>query len=383
LFKRLLSLGNRSFFLLGPRGTGKTFWLRETFRDRPHLYINLLKSSEFISLQQDPQRFQALARAQPRKSWVIVDEVQKLPSLLDDVHDLLEDPEVDLTFCLTGSSARKLKSSGANLLAGRASNQSFFPLTSLEIGTGFVLMDALRFGGLPLVVNARDTAEKVEVLSSYVETYLREEIQQEALVRQLGVFSRFLRVSSLLNAEILSLSNIARDVGVSRSTAQGYFQVLVDTLLGFTLPAWQPQVRVKELSHPKFYWFDTGVALTLQGRVGVPLQDADAGKLFETFVINQLRAVNAYTKSRGEFYYWRTRSGVEVDCVIEFPGQTIGLEIKFSNRWRPSFAEGLQALLKEKRIDKAYVAYIGSAQERRGDILLLPWQDLFGEIFNV
>lgn len=383
MLKRLLSLGNRSFFLLGPRGTGKTSWLRETFRDRPHLYVNLLKSAEFLAIQQDPDRLQALARAQPRGSWILIDEIQKLPGLLDDVHDLIEDPELELKFCLTGSSARKLKASGANLLAGRASTQSFYPLTPLEIGHGFDLIDALSFGGLPSVVTASSVEDKTEILASYVETYLREEIQQEAVVRKLGVFSRFLKVAAQVNAETLSLSAIARDVGVARSTVQGYFEILRDTLLGFTLPAWHPNVRVKEVSHPKFYWFDTGIVRVLQGRVGTPMHDSEFGKIFETFLLNQLRALNAYTKQRGEFYYWRTASGVEVDCILELPGQKIGIEIKASDRWRRDFADGLQMLLAEKRIDKAYVAYTGTAKERRGDVMLIPWHELLTEIFKV
>ncbi len=383
MYKRSLSLGNRSFFLLGPRGTGKTSWLRETFRDLPHLYINLLKSSEFIAFQQDPGRLHALAKAQPRGSWVLVDEVQKLPGLLDDVHDLMEDPDLDLKFCLTGSSARKLKASGANLLAGRASTQSFFPLTSLELGPSFDLQHALAFGGLPAVVNAATTEDKIEILSSYVETYLREEIQQEAVVRQLGIFSRFLKVAALMNAETLSLSTTARDVGVARSTVQGYFQVLDDTLLGFTLPAWQPNVRVKEVAHPKFYWFDTGIVRTLQGRITSPLHESESGKIFETFLLNQLRAANAFTRSRGEFFYWRTGSGVEVDCVLELPGQTIGIEIKSSDRWRPEFADGLQALLTGGHINRAFVAYKGNVKEKRGEVLLIPWQDMIHEIFKI
>ena len=226
MYPRLISLPKQSFFLFGPRGTGKSMWLSQALPDAG-LTIDLLRSSTYLAYQRDPSTL-GLGRevaALPLGSWVVIDEVQKLPELLDEVHALLFASDQRYRFALSGSSARKLKKSNANRLAGRAWTKKMFPLSALEMGDDFCLEDALRYGQMPLSATAGSPADRVEFLDAYVETYLREEIWQEAPVRSLDRFHRFLAIATLASGQILNLSNIARDVGVARSTVQGYFGI--------------------------------------------------------------------------------------------------------------------------------------------------------------
>ena len=223
---------------------------RNVSATRP-LNINLLKSGEYLRYKRDPSLLaQEVAPLKNQKAWIIIDEVQKLPELLDEVHALLFESRHDYRFALSGSSARKLKRSHANMLAGRASSKKMFPLSALEIGKDFRLPDALCYGQLPLSVTSSSSAERIEFLDAYVESYLKEEIQQEALVRNLNGFYRFLSVAAMMNGQILNVANVARDVGVARSTVQGYFSILEDTLLGWFLPPTATQPRSKRLLTP-------------------------------------------------------------------------------------------------------------------------------------
>ena len=374
MYPRLLTLPQRSFFLFGPRGTGKSVWLQQVLGDAP-LRIDLLKSGEYLRYKRDPGLpAREAASLEDRNAWVIIDEIQKLPELLDEVHALLFDSGNDCRFALSGSSARKLRRSQANMLAGRALSKKMFPLSMLETGADFSLEYALRYGQLPLSVTTAAEADKIEFLDAYVETYLKEEIQQEALTRNLDSFYRFLTVAALVNGQALNVSNIAREVGVARSTVQGYFSILEDTLLGWYLPAYRNKVKVKEVAHVKFYLFDCGVQRALAGLHRDKPSALETGTLFETFILNEFRALNAWRAHGGQFYYWRTESGAEVDLVWKRGNKAVGFEIKSSPVWQEKFNRGLNTLLQAGDIQQAFGIYQGERTQKAGGVTVLPYQ---------
>ena len=374
MYSRILSLPQKSFFLFGPRGTGKSVWLEQRL-GHAALSIDLLKSGEYLRYRRDPaQLAQEVAPLRNRKAWIIIDEVQKLPELLDEVHALLFASRDDYRFALSGSSARKLKRSHANMLAGRALSKRMFPLSMIEIGEDFRLQDALRYGQLPLSVTAASRTERIEFLDAYVETYLKEEIQQEALVRNLDSFYRFLSVTGLVSGQILNITNVARDVGVARSTVQGYFSILEDTLLGWYLPAYRNRAKVKEVAHAKFYLFDCGVQRALSGLHRDKPSAAETGLLFETFILNEFRALNSWRSHGAQFFYWRTESGNEVDLIWKRGRQAAGFEIKSSSVWKERFNRGLNVLLQSGDIQQAFGVYRGDRVLKVGNITVLPYE---------
>ncbi|MEX2130599.1 MAG: AAA family ATPase [Pseudohongiellaceae bacterium] len=374
MYPRLLKLPSKSFFLFGPRGTGKSVWLDQVLA-HAKLRVNLLKSSEYLAYKQSPALLAQQVTALDKGAWIIIDEIQKLPELLDEIHALLHESDHGYQFALSGSSARKLKQTNANMLAGRALSKKMFPLGLLESNKDFDLDLALRYGRLPMVVISGSLEEQVEFLDAYVETYLREEIQQEALVRNLDSFYRFLSVSALLSGQILNISNIARDVGVARSTVQGYFSILEDTLLGWTLPAYRNKAKVKEVAHPKFYLFDCGVQRALAGLHRDKPSAAERGILFETYLLNEFRALNSWQGHGAQFYYWRTPSGTEVDLIWKRGNRAVGIEIKSTNRWQSDFNKGLQVLLETGDVEQAFGIYQGEKRLKVGDITVLPWKE--------
>ena len=374
MYKRILPLPEKSFFLFGPRGTGKSVWLKQRL-DSAALTVDLLRSGEYLRYKRDPSLLaQEVAALRHKNAWVIIDEIQKLPELLDEVHALLFESAGACRFALSGSSARKLKRSQANMLAGRALSKKMFPLSLLETGGDVSLRDALRYGQLPLSVTAATERDKVEFLDSYVETYLKEEIQQEALVRNLDGFYRFLSVSALMNGQILNISNIARDVGVARATVQGYFSILEDTLLGWRLPAYRQKARVKEVAHAKFYLFDCGVQRTLAGLNRDTPSAEETGTLFETLMLNEFRALNSWRSHGAQLFYWRTESGNEVDLIWKRGRRAVGFEIKFSTTWKEKFNRGLNVLRRSGDIRRAYGIYRGKRALQVGDVTVLPYE---------
>lgn len=372
MYARLLPLPNQSFFLFGPRGTGKSMWLSHMLPDAA-LNIDLLRSSAYLAYKRDPSLLGREVAALAPGSWIVIDEVQKLPELLDEVHALMFASGGDYKFALSGSSARKLKKSNANMLAGRAWSKRMFPLSLLEMADDFRLEEALRFGQMPLRVNAATVADQVEFLDAYVETYLREEIWQEALVRNLDRFHRFLSVAATVSGQILNISNVARDVGVARSTVQGYFSILEDTLVGWQLPAWRKRAKVKEVAHPKFFLFDCGVQRALAGLHRDKPSRGERGVLFETWVQNEFRALNAYGSHGAEMFYWRTESGNEVDLILKRGPRAAGIEIKSTATWKDAFNKGLRTLLDAGDIDQAFGVYTGNRELRFGKIRVLPY----------
>ncbi len=373
MYPRLLSLPRQSFFLFGPRGVGKSVWLSQCLPDAG-LTVDLLRSSDYLRYRRDPSLLAREVAALPAGAWVIIDEIQKLPELLDEVHALLFAGQRAHRFAMSGSSARKLKRSGANMLAGRAWSKRMFPLSPLEMRGDFRLEEALRYGQLPLSVAAETTGDKSEFLDAYVETYLREEIWQEAFVRNLDGFHRFLSVAALYSGQVLNVSNIAREAGIARSTVLGYFGILEDTLIGWRLPAWRKRAKVKEVAHPKFYLFDCGVQRALAGLQRDKPSRAERGALFETWVLNELRALNSWGSHGARFHYWRTESGTEVDLIWQRGARAVGIEIKASAEWKESFNRGLRTLLETGDIERAFGVYGGERELRFGEIRVLPYR---------
>ena len=370
MFTRRLTLPPRPFLLLGPRGTGKTTWLR---RHLPRAqWYNLLLDRELLRLMREPGAFRREIEALPKGAWVVIDEVQKLPSLLNEVHDALTAAPKRWNFALSGSSARRLRRAEVNLLGGRVVMRQMLPLTAAEMRGEPAVAELLRFGGLPLVCAEKSAAGRIDLLEAYVETYLTQEIRAEALVRSLEGFTRFLEVAALANAQVTNVASLARDAAVARPTVQGYFEVLTDTLLGAWLPAWRPRAKVKEAAHPKFYLFDCGVARALARRLREPLDAAERGTLLETLVFHELRAQMAYAAIGGELAYYRTPSGTEIDFVWTRARTAIGIEVKASERWRPEFARALNELHASGAIRRGFGVYLGDRPMQDGAVRVLP-----------
>lgn len=370
MYTRMLALPARSFLLLGPRSTGKTTWLRSALPDAR--WYNLLLDRELLRLMREPGLFRREIEALPAGSWVVVDEVQKLPSLLNDVHDALASAPRRWRFALTGSSARRLRRGDVNLLAGRVISRQMFPLTFGELDAEPPVDELLGFGGLPLVRAEHDPAARVDLLEAYVSTYLAQEIRAEAMVRNLESFTRFLEVAALANAQVTNVSSLARDAAVSRPTVQGYFGVLVDTLIGTWLPAWRPRAKVKESAHPKFYLFDCGVVRALSRRLREPIESAERGALLETFLFHELRAHIAYSGCGGELSYYRTPSGTEVDFVWMRGRHRIGIEVKAGVRWRTEFSQALDDLRGSGTLTSCFGVYLGETEQQDRSVHVLP-----------
>lgn len=372
MYSRYAKTPKQSFFLFGPRGTGKTTWLKAALPKA--LWVNLLNIKELQSLIREPDSLRQRIEALSAKSWVVIDEIQKLPSLLDEVHSLMNDFPNKYFYALTGSSARKLKQKGVNLLAGRAINRKFFPLTRSELGKHFTVESALAHGTLPAVCTAGSNAEKTEFLEAYAENYLKEEIQQDALIKNLEPFIRFLEIAAILNGQVINFSNIGREAGAGRTTVQGYFSILVETLLGDFVPAWKPRAKIKEVEHPKFYFFDPGVARALKRRVHLPVDDSEKGTLLETLVLAELRAWNHYLGKRGEIFYWGTPSKGEIDFIFRSSEQTLGIEVKATSHWKSSYGKSLNELKSLKVLDKIIGIYLGKDELKIGALRIYPFE---------
>lgn len=334
MYSRLLKTPDASVLLFGPRGTGKSTWISERFREAP--VYDLLDSREALRLEREPFRLYDELHTLDPGTWVVLDEVQKVPALLDEVHRLME--QCRLRFILCGSSARKLKRSGGNLLAGRAGITKMFPLVSAEMGADFDFMDACVRGTLPVALVARDPVNK---LDTYAATYLNEEIRAEALTRNVASFSRFLEVAARQNGQVTNASNIARDAGVSQSTVRNYFDIMIDTLIGHWLPAWKLKRATRQVAHPKFYLFDTGVARALSGRLPYPPTREELGPLLETLIVNEIRAFIGYRDLHYRLYFWRSHDGAEVDVLCETKSGFAAIEVKAADAWQRRFGRGL------------------------------------------
>ena len=377
MFARKLVPPEASFFLLGARGTGKTTWINAHFRDSPR--YDLLLAAESLRLNRDPGILRAECLALPDGAWIVIDEVQRAPAVLDEVQHLMAHKRQ--RFVLSGSSARKLRRSGANLLAGRAEMRNMFPLVSAETGFDRDLDDILARGMLPLAVTGKRPAA---FLRSYCEVYLQEEVQAEALVRQIGPFHRFLEVAARMNGQTVNVAGIARDAAIARQTANDFFQILVDTLLATWLPAWKLKRAVKQVAHPKFFLFDTGVARQLAGAAHLDLHPEERGVLLETFLLHELRAWLHYSDLEYPIAYWGAHGGAEVDFVIETKSGLMAIEVKSGNRWDSRFGAGIRSL--RERAPKGRVqglgVYTGPRALVADDIRVLPWREFLEQLWS-
>lgn len=333
MFPRLRHFSNkRSFFLFGPRGTGKSTLLKHRFTQKECFWLDLLDSSIEDRFLRNPNELYAIVKALPDEiKYVIVDEIQKVPKLLDEVHRLIE--ETGKIFILTGSSARRLKRDGANLLAGRAFVYHLHSFSCFELKDQFDLEKALHWGTLPRIFNLDEATEKNEFLRSYADTYLKEEIWNEQIVRKLQPFRRFLEVAAQCNGKIINYANIARDVGVDDKTIKEYFSILEDTMIGFFLEPFHNSFRKRLVGKPKFYFFDPGIVRSLSRRLSVPLipKTAAYGEAFEHFILLEFIRLGSYFQADYRFSFIRTASDVEVDLIVERPNKPLlCIEIKSS-----------------------------------------------------
>ena len=337
VYRRLLPVPERSFFLFGVRGVGKSTWGRMMLPDATR--FDLLDEALFTDLMGDPALFGNLLSGIKPGGWVVVDEVQRIPALLNEVHRQIE--ERGVRFALLGSSARKLKTAGTNLLAGRAARKAMYPLTPAELGDDFELGDVLRFGTIPLVWAAED---RRDVLEGYTQLYLREEIRAEAAVRNLPGFVRFLPVAALMHAQTVNVSSLARDTGVARPTVAGYLEVLEDTLLATRLEAFEAKLRVRERKRPKLYWVDPGLVRAIKRQLG-PVAAEERGALLEGWVYGLLRAHNETQQVFDAIAYWSpVESNAEVDFVLTRDNEHLALEVKAAANYNTSMLKGLRAI---------------------------------------
>ncbi|MBD3315074.1 MAG: AAA family ATPase [Chitinivibrionales bacterium] len=355
-------LERRSCFLFGPRQTGKSWMIRDQFAGCK--VYNLLNSSTFITLSQSPARIRQ--ELGPGDRIVVIDEIQKLPTLLDEVQLMIE--EQGVTFLLTGSSARKLRRGGVNLLGGRARVRHLHPFIRDELGDRFDLLRALDIGLLPSIYLSD---EPYTDLASYAGVYLREEIAAEAVVRNVPAFSRFLTVAALCHGQIVNQSNVAADAQVSRTTVHEYYEILRDTLMGFELPAWKKTIKRKPFSTSKFYLFDSGVARSLQHRKGLQFGATECGEAFETYIFHEIRAYLDYTDAEADVAYWRSTSGFEVDFVL---GDATAIEVKAKANVAGHDLKGLRALKEETTLKHYIVVSLEDSPRVVDDIKIWPWE---------
>jgi predicted AAA+ superfamily ATPase len=338
-----------SFFVFGARGTGKTHLLKQQYAHGTNWYIDLLNPDLARQYLLTPSILsQELAARKPVPEWVIIDEVQKVPALLDVIHQQIE--TTGQKFILSGSSARKLKRGAANLLAGRAFVYNLFPLTAKEMGPAFVLDDNLHWGSLPKLLAFNKPQDKKEYLRAYASTYVREEILQEQIIRNLEPFHRFLSVAAQMAGKVINYSTIARDTGASVPTVQSYFQILEDTLLGFTLPQFHESIRKRQRASPKFYFFDNGVQRALAEDLNTTIhpRTSQYGYAFEQFVINEIYRMQSYYRKDYRLSYILTGSGVEIDLIIERPGKKrAAVEIKSTTSVTKNDLRGLLTVGKD------------------------------------
>lgn len=373
-----------SFFLFGPRGTGKTTLLKALFEPQKCLHIDLLEAKTEDLFFRNPDELYKIVKAQSEETThILIDEVQKIPKLLDVVHKLIE--ETDKFFILTGSSARKLKRGGANLLAGRAFLYHLFPFTCFELGAEFDLEQALQWGALPKIHLITDTADKEEFLRSYTRVYLKEEILDEQVIRNLSPFRRFLEVAAQANGMVINFAKIARDVGVDAKTVASYFTILEDTLIGFFLEPHHNSLRKRLVGKSKFYFFDPGVVRSLAGQLTLPLQPKTSafGKAFEHYVILQFKTLASYFEPDWHFSYLQTTSGVEIDLIVERPGQPLlCVEIKSTDDLNQESVSSFIHLTKDIPEAEAVIFSRDRYLKKYDHVTCYPWQQGLEHFFR-
>lgn len=365
MYSRLITIPkDKSFFLFGPRGTGKTTWVKTTFPKA--VYIDLLEAEIFNDLLANSQRLSSFI-PDGFKDWVIIDEVQRVPELLYEVHRLIESKKYK--FILTGSSPRKLKRKGPNLLAGRALTLSMHPLSVAELGSDFRLEYSLQYGQMPSVYTQ---AEPKRYLEAYVKTYLDEEIRHEGLTRNLSAFTRFLEAASFSQGSVLNISSVARECSVERKVVENYFSILEDLMIAYRIPIFSKKTKRRLVAHSKFYFFDAGVYRTLRpmGPLDAP-QEAD-GVALETLFFQELLALNDAFGRGYKIFYWRTSNGQEVDFVLYGSKGLLVFEITKTARINSTMFRGLKSFLTDYPMAKAYFVYGGMRRMYEGKIQIVP-----------
>lgn len=377
VFNRQLKLQSllekKSILLLGPRATGKSFLLREELSEQA-IIIDLLRSDLYLRLSTQPWDLESIISAQQTSSkrWIVIDEIQKVPLLLDEIHRLIETKQ--WRFLLTGSSARKLKYGHANLLAGRAWTAHLYPLSWSEI-THFDLNHYLEVGGLPAIYASMEPQED---LYAYTNTYLYEEIQAEGLVRKLPQFSRFLKTAALMNGQLLNFAKVASDTGIPASTVREYYTILADTLIGFMLPPWVNSQKRKAISTGKFYLFDVGITHVLAGTQHIERNSDLYGRSFEHWIGLELQSYLSYRRKHEPLAFWRSKSMQEVDFII---GDHTAIETKATQKVSTRDLKGLQAL-QEENVFKSYILVSHDPiAANYGNIRCIPWQQFMEELW--
>lgn len=383
MIRRLLPLSNsRSFFLFGPRGTGKSTLLEQWSQKHSHELYDMLDPSTEMSLGRNPELILENWLAK-KTDWIILDEIQKNPKLLDVVQKGIS--KYKIKFALTGSSARKLRRGSANLLGGRASEFRLHPFTYIELGHKFNLLQILSWGSLPEVISL-DVIEKNRALYSYVSTYLKEEVLVEQLIRKIEPFRRFLEVASQMNGRILNYAKISKDTGVEEKSIARYYQILDDTLVGFFLDPYDHSIRKRQSQKSKFYFFDCGVTRALQNQLNLTLteQTYSYGALFEQLVILECIRLNDYYEKRFKFSYLLTKDNVEIDLIIECPGlPAVLIEIKSSKENLDEHSRNLILISPSFKKSPLYVLNNSKKSRIFNEVKYINWQDGLKEIYHL
>ncbi len=381
MVERLIKpLKSQSFFLFGARGTGKSSFLKVYFRKDKVFWIDLLDDLILekyqISSQTLLHEIEAL-KLKKKIKWVVIDEVQKAPKLLNVVHQVIESA-AGIKFALTGSSSRRLKQKGVNLLAGRAFVENLYPLTFLEYGRDFNLNEALTWGTLPTILHCKTKRQKEEYLRSYTLTYIKSEVQEEQWVRNIEPFRKFLPVAAQMNGQPLNFSKIARDVGSTSITVQSYFEILEDTLLGFMLPGFNRSVRKQQREAAKFFFFDLGVKRSLARALTLPVTPGtyEYGKSFEHFIIVEIYRLNSYLRKDFEMSYLLTKDGLEIDLILDRPGKNLALiEIKSTDKVTGDHVKHLRQIKKSLPDAECFVLSQDSVAKQIDGISCLFWAE--------
>jgi predicted AAA+ superfamily ATPase len=382
MIERMLNLPkNKNIFLFGPRLTGKSTLIEATFKNQNSLYYNLLLSDTYRKLIAHPEIFRQEILYEAKNKTIqniIVDEIQRIPELLNEIHYLIE-LKIPINFIMSGSGARKLKRSHANMLGGRALTYNLFPFCYSELKESFKLDTVLRFGALPLVHLANSELESIDILRSYVDTYIKEEIELEANLRNLAGFLRFLSIASDNNGDLINYSNIARETSVNNKIIREYYKILEDTLVGFFLFPYNKSLRKRLATHPKFYFFDLGVVRAINKKTLVVIEPKtyEYGRAFEHFIILELIRLSNYKKMDLNFSFYRTEAGAEVDLIIETPFKKIfAIEIKATDVPASNHLSGLKSFIEVEK--KATPILVCQTQKKfeLDNILIMPWQDI-------
>ena len=385
MIPRYLKLPSQySFFLLGPRGSGKSTLLHQHFdKQSGHLWIDLLNPEEEALFQSTPNELiKRTAHLKP-KSWIIIDEVQKAPKLLDLVHKLIE--EKRLLFALSGSSARKLKRGSANLLAGRAFVFHLYPFSYFELKEIDPINPILQWGTLPKVIDLKSTQDKKLFLQAYANTYLKEEIQMEQIVRNVPSFRRFLELAAQMNGQPLNYSKIASDIHTDHSVIRTYYEILVDTLIGFELPAYNKSLRKQQRQASKFYFMDTGIKRALSKILDIPLKQRtyDYGNTFEHFIILEFYKLCEYRKKEETLSYLQTKDNVEIDLIITRPGKTeLFIEIKSTTQVTDKDFTSLIEIASDLKKVNSFILSLDPNEKSKDKVHAMFWKDFLDKFKN-